>query len=187
MLQTQTDPRTLIAEMVRKELKAVKPLDIFVVTGVDTVAHTLNIKRMNVNESYSSVAIVGLGLGNGRGQLKLPLVGDVVVAGFLANSETPVVLGTVFDVFSTVKDAKLDIRLNEYFVNNRTNGAYIHIDDANNIMLKTPTGGKLALLANGGLKLFNKDNYGIEVKADGDIIIRAKVHVDTTTTPGTFP
>jgi len=185
MLESISDFKKIIKDMVENAIVAQKMIDYFVVTGVNS-NQTLNIKRLNTNEPYDEVEMLGVGLGNGKGQVKLPDVDDIVVCAFIADSQIPVVLGTHYDVFSTKKDARMDVRSNEYFVNNKINGSYIHIDEDDNIIFKTPEGAKLRLAADGSLKLFNKTNHGIEIDASGNMIIRS-VSEDHLTSAGSWP
>jgi len=133
MVNMIKDLKKVVTEMIRNEINDLKGVDLYVVTGMGDVSLTVNIKRITQNESYDNVEMLGLGLGNGKGQIKMPNINDVVLVTFLPNSETPIILGTLFDTYSSFKDAKIDVLRNEYFVNNRTNGAYIHINEDNNI------------------------------------------------------
>ena len=171
--------------MIINQVSDLRGIDLFVVTGMGEVDLTVNIKRITQTESFDNVEIMGVGLGNGKGQIKMPNINDVVLVAFLPNSVTPVVLGTLFDTYSSVKDTKLDVRTNEYFVNNKANGGYIHIDDNNNIKLISYNGAKVRLNNDGSFKLFNKDNYGIECDDSGNITIRG-VAINHTQTPGDF-
>lgn len=59
-------------------------IDLFEVSSVSESKNTVNVKRLNGSVSYNNVATVAL-----------PSVGDVVVGGFLAGSDTLVILGSL--------------------------------------------------------------------------------------------
>ena len=183
MLEALKSLKASIKDIMREEIIKLKSMDLFVVTGVNEESLTVNIKRFNVNESYDDVELLGLGLGHGKGQIKLPEVNDVVLVTFVANSQKPIILGTLFDVYSSVKDTKIDVKLEEYFVNNKLNGSYLFIDENNNIIFKTPNGAKIRLNEDGSFKLYNKDNYGIDIDSSGNLVLRG-VSIEHTQTPG---
>ena len=185
MPETLKNMKQILNDMIDERISNLKGLDIYVVTGVNEDDLTLNIKRMNMNMSVDRVEMIGTGLGHGKGIIKLPSENDVVMVAFVQDSEKPYVLGTIFHVFSSVKDSKIDVKKNELFLNAQLNGSYVHIDADNNILFKTPNGAKLKLLESGGFKLFNSGNYGIEVDASGNMTLRAVIQ-NSTTSAGTW-
>jgi len=180
MLQPITDLKDTIIDLIVNQTQSVKGNNLYVVTGVNSDL-TINIKELNLIKSYNNVQMLGQGFGNFKGQIKLPAVNDIVLVSFITESETPIIMGTLFDIYSTTKDGRFSIKSNEYFVNGQTNGAFILIDEDNNIILRTPNGSKIKLNEDGSFKLFNKDNYGIEVSSTGVMTLRRTSQVETTT------
>lgn len=123
--------------LIDEQINRKKGLDFFVVTGVNTSEHRVNIKKLNDDLSYDDAQYIGLNLGNAKGQIKLPDVNDVVVVGFIAGSEIPIVLGTVYDDFSQEKDNKIPLSQDEYLITNQENGAYVYIKQNNDVVIKT--------------------------------------------------
>ena len=185
MINQLKDFKKVITELVDNRIAEQRGIDLYTVTGMGEVPLTVNIKRITQVESHDNVEIMGIGLGNGKGQIKLPNVNDVVLVMFIQNSETPIIIGTLFDIYSAEQDSKLDVLLNEYFVNNKENGGYIHIDNEDNVKIISHNGAKYRLNKDGSFKLFNKDNYGIECDASGNIILRGTT-INHTQTPGDF-
>lgn len=164
------DLKKVLNEIIDDKLESMKGLDFYVVTGVNDDL-TCNIKKLNVNQQYDNVKIVGTGLGNLKGQIKLPDVNDIVIVSFIQNSEQPVILGSVFDTLTNTPDTKLTISSSEYFVNNKANGSFLLIDDENTITLRTPNGAKLRLKDDGEFKLFDGNDYGVQSDGSGNITI----------------
>ncbi len=77
-------------------------LDLFVVQDVDKSSRTLFIKRINSPVSYKDVMVVGFG------SFRMPRINDVVICGFLMNSEQPICFGKVRDIFSNDKEKELE-------------------------------------------------------------------------------
>lgn len=171
----------IIKNLIDDRLKDFKGLDIFIITGVDYSNHTFTINKLNYPDSYGDVSILGLNLGHGRCQMRLPSVNDLVLVAFINNSENPVILGTLYDNLSTIKDKKIQLKDKEYFVNAQPNGAFLFFKEDNTIILRTPNGGKLKILDDGSFKLFNNNNYGIECDKDGNLILRGMTIVHTQT------
>lgn len=177
--------KKIIENMIEQHTSFLNFTDIFLVTGVNLDSQTFSIKRMNVDESFDDVEIVGLGLGNGRCQMRLPSVNDIVLVTFIANSKTPIILGTLYDNVSNEKDQKIQLKDGEYYVNSQVNGSFLFFKQDNEIILRTPNGGKIKLKEDGSFKLFDKNNYGIESNGSGGITIRGS-SINHTTNPGTW-
>ena len=184
MLNELKSIKELVQALVSDEILKIKGIDIYQVTGINNDL-TCNIKQLNSNLSYDNVESVGLGLGHGKGQIKLPDTNDIILVGFIANSEIPIILGSMFNNYMAYPDTKIDVKADEYFINNKLNGAYIYINEDNDIILKTPNGAKIKINEDGSFKLFNKDNYGIEVDSSGNMTLRG-VAINHTQTPGTW-
>ena len=95
-------------------------------------------------------------------------------------------MGSVFDVYSNTKDSRVDVRENEYFVNNRINGSYIHINNVDDVTIKTPNGAKIKIGGDGSFKFFNGGNFGIECDASGNFIFRG-VTINSYNVAGSWP
>ena len=161
----------VLKDMIKEQINETKGIDIFQITGVNS-NQTYSVKRMNINESFNNVESLGVGLGNGKGQIKLYNENDLVLCTFIQNSQTPYILGSVYDIFSPTQDTRMSIKQNEYFVNNKANGSFIFIDENDNIKIRTPNGAKLKLNADGSFKLFSQNNLGVEIDSSGNLTLR---------------
>lgn len=184
MLKELKNVKTLINDLVEQAVSKSKGTDIYQVTGVNDDL-TCNIKQLNSNLAYINVEMIGLGLGHGKGQIKMPETNDIVLVGFIMNSETPIILGTMFNGQMSYPDVKPGIKANEYFINNRLNGAYIYINEDDGIILRTPNGSRLRLDDNGNFKILNKDGYGISVDSSGNMLLSG-ITIKHTQTPLTW-
>ena len=171
MLKQLKSMKQAIKSLIQEELINFKGLDIFQVTGVNTLeteenkkSFTVNIKKLNDNLSYDHVQLMSLGLGNAKGVMQLPKVNDIVVVAFIANSENPIVLGSLFNIYMTNSDYKMDVREDEFFVNRSANGSYLFLKNDKSV------------------RLLNDDGYGFEVDSNGNVTIRG-VTINHTQTP----
>jgi len=171
MLNVTKDFTGFLKETIREEISKIRFIDIFQITSVDS-EQKYSIKRLNTSESYNNVESVGIGLGNGKGLIKLYNENDLVIVCFIMNSNQPYIIGSIYDIFSNEKDTRMSINENEFFVNNKPDGSYIFIDENDNVKIKTPSGAKMKLNADGTFKLFSSDNLGIEIDSSGQLILR---------------
>lgn len=177
--------RKVINELIDDRIANIKSLDLFVVKAVNEETFTCDIERLNITGSYTNVFISSIGLGNVKGLMMLPSINDIVIAGFIQDSEQPVILGTLFDTFTNTPDNIPQIKQDEMLLIPKPNGSYIFIRDDNSIILKTET--SKAKFNSDGFKIFNKDNYGIECDSEGEVTIRdSSGTITTTSTPGDF-
>jgi hypothetical protein len=173
----------LIKRAMKEVSKKISSLDIYQVTVVNVETQTYTIKQLNFNKTFENVEVIGLGLGHGKGQLMLLDVNDLVLVGFLMDSLTPYILGNVFNNFMAEPDYKISIQPGEYFITNKTNGAYILIDKDNQVKIKTSTGNGIKLYGDGSFKLLNHDGYGIECDKNGTLTLRG-LSINHTQTSG---
>jgi len=129
------DLKTVIKELIKNTISDKLGLDMYVITGVDEIKQTYSIKLLNVTKQYDDVKFIG-NVGNLTGIIKLFNINDIVIAGFINNSENPVILGNMYDDITDSKDLRVPVKQNEVFLNNKANGAYIYIDSTNNITIK---------------------------------------------------
>ena len=170
--------KQVLHERIQEEIEdTVKGIDLFSVTEVDTETLTCTVKRLNMNQRYENVQIASLGIGNLKGSFMLPAVDDIVLVTFIQNSETPVIIGSIFDKYTNEPDNLPDVREDEYLISNQPNGAYIQLRDDNTITVKSVEGAKVRLKQSGGFKLFDKNNYGIESDGEGNISIFGDVTI----------
>lgn len=148
--------------------KKISSIDIYVVTGVNESQQTYTIKQMNFNRVYTDVEIVGIGLGHGKGILKLLNENDLVLVGFLAGSQTPYILGSIFNTFMSEPDGKYPITKNELFITNRINGASIFIDSNDSILLSN-NNGFISLNSSGSITM-NSFTFPITDGAAGQVL-----------------
>jgi len=179
MLENIKDLKEVLRNMINEEIGNLKGLDIYVVTGVNSDL-TFNIKQLSRNKSYDNVEIVSQGLGNGSGFIFYPTVNSVVLVGFITNSERPIILGNMFDIYSNTKDSKMTIKQNEVLLMNKTNGAYIFINENNTIKIKEPNG-EYVLIDSNGLTSSNYNSSDGTAGATADVTVRDAAGTGTTT------
>jgi len=180
---------TVILETIRNEMNKLKMLDIYEVTAVNESDFTVNIKHPNFKKYvYNNVKISGTGLGNFKGLMKLPSTGDLVLVGFISGtSNEPIIINTIFSESVLSSQAKPLVKDNQLLITNQEKGAYINLDENNNIIVRSvdSIGEKQSLLKlsnDGSLSILNKGGYGFECDKDGNITIRG-VTVNYTQTP----
>lgn len=176
MLKPINNLKEVIEQIVERKLSQIKSLNLYTVTGVNNNL-TVNIKELNLSKSYDNVEVLGQGLGNSKGMISLPSVGDIVVVGFISNSEFPLILGSVFDSFTSTPDNKPAINDDEVFINGKTNGSFIYIDDEGNIRMRTVSNTELKIENNGDLLYYNGTSW---VQLTGGGASGEIVHNDTS-------
>lgn len=159
----------VLKEFIGRELEKLKTIDLFVVKEVNEDNLTCTLERLNVGTLYENVELSGIGLGNGCGLFKVPSEGEIVVGGYIQNSENLVILTSIFDTITNNPDNKPDVKRKELFLSNQINGATILLRNDNTIVIRAANGAKAKLESNGQFKLFNSSNYGIQ--SDGNDII----------------
>lgn len=179
MLNNIKGLKDVLKDLINVEIQKYKGFDLFVITGVNEDL-TFNIKKLNLNKQYDNVEMISQGLGNGCGFIFIPPINTVVLVGFLGDSETPIILGTLFDVFSNIKDAKLPIKQGEIILVNKTNGAYIFINENNEIKIKEPNGEYLQLDSN-GLKTSNYNSSDGSQGITQNLTVRNSAGTGTST------
>lgn len=185
---------TKIVDLIKRELEKMKPVRLYVVTGVNKEAYTVQIKDARRAIQYDNVRIAGTGLGHMKGLMKLPAVGDWVVVAFLGvDSLQPIVIGSLYDDFSQNKDTIPKVEEDELVLIHKTAGSFLTMKPDGTIIARTvgadgdPDGGsRFKIAPDGSFKLFNKGNYGVEVDSSGNMTLRA-VTINATQTGGTWP
>jgi len=185
---------TQLRELIDKEISKLRAITIWKVTDIQPATYSCNIRDLNWKQiEYKNVPMMGFGLGNFKGLIKLPEVDDLVVVMFLGGSDpVPIIIGSVFDVFTANPDNIPIIAQNEVLLANKSLGSIIFISSSNEITLKVSDatgnidgGARIKLSPDGSFKVFTKDNYGIEVDASGNMELRG-VTINHTQNPGTF-
>lgn len=148
------------------------------------------IKHLNFKYTLDNVPIAGVGLGNNKGILKYPSIGDFVLVAF--QDKNPFIIGTIPDYFSQKPDNIPLIREDELIIVPKEKGSIVLFQQNNDLIIRiadengdVSRGSRVKLSHDGSLKLFNKDNYGIEVDASGNMTLRG-VTINSTQTPGVF-
>lgn len=180
-------------ELIQEELSKYNSIQPYVVTDVNEENYSVNVRHPVRTAEYSEVPVLGLGLGHLKGVMKLPKENDWVLVAFLANSpERPVVLGTLFDVFSQSPDTIPSVANDQLVLVSKEAGSFISLNPDNSILLNSVSsngnpalGAKIKLYPDGSFKVFNRDGYGIECDASGNVTIRG-VNITMTQTPGTL-
>jgi len=137
--------------------------------------------RIENSEQINRIKLTGIAVGNGRGVISLPRAGDVIVVMSLFGEYFYVT--SVYDEYSQSADNQIPVNENELMIVNKSWGSFVKMDASDNIILNTFDGAKIRVNKDGSFKMYNKDNYGIESNANGDITIRGKT-VNHTQTPG---
>jgi hypothetical protein len=178
---------TIISSLIDDKIEKTSGLQYYLVTDVNPSKFTVSIKHPNFKKSaFNDVPISSIALGHNKGIMSLPAPGDLVLVGFLGKGVTqPIVLGNVFNTNGQYPQIIPQIKQNEMLLAAQSGGAFIVIRQDNSIILKAKTGAKIKINLDGSFKLFNKNNYGIECDASGNITIRG-TSINHTQTPGSF-
>jgi len=191
----------VLQTMMQNELYAIRNIEIMVVDSLpaeDKVTGLIskclvNIRHPIMKVRYENVPVVGTGLGNLKGVIAHPEVGDLVLVGWLDTTSTPIVFGSIMDNFSQKPDSAPLIKRQELFLTNKQAGGIIYMMQDNSIVARAAdaagnlaNGARLMIKPDGSFKLFNKDNFGIEVDSGGNMTLRG-VTINHVQTPGSFP
>lgn len=166
-------PKEIIENYFENKISALKTSIICKVVDINKDNMTISIKPLNENIQYNDVEIGGIGLSNGSGIIKLPNLNDFVLCTFQKSSKIPIMVCSLYDVYTNIPDNKIKIDTNELFINSKNNGSYIFIKKDNTINIKTNSGIGLTLLSNGQIKLenytfpLNDGTAGQVLKTDG--------------------
>ncbi len=186
----------LIKELIESEIKKNNlGVSIWQVTDIKSreqdgyiTSYKCNIKHPNFKYTLDDVSMIGIGLGHMKGIMKYPNVGDFVLVAFMG--EQPFILGTVFDFFSEPKDSIPLVKLDELLIIQKERGSLILMKDNNDVVVRASdengnfdNGARLRINHDGSFKLFNKENYGIEVDKDGNMLLRGQT-INATQQPG---
>ena len=135
------------------------------------------------NREISSTKYSGHRIGNGRGIIVFPKPGDVILALNILGEYF--YLTSVYDEYTSTPDNQVLSDKNSMFIINNDFGSYICLQESNDIILKTKDGAKVRLYNDGGFKVFNKSNHGLEMDSTGNLTTRA-LSTSSTTSPGVW-
>jgi hypothetical protein len=183
-----------LRELIQDELRKQKSLQLFVVTGVNKDRYTAQIKSMARTVQYDDVPIMTMCAGNYRGVMCLPHVGDFVLVLFVGGTSVrPIILGNVFDQVSQTQDNVPLLEEHQFLLAPQEAGPFLTFLPDGAITMRTVgaggdpnLGSRFSLKPDGSFKLFNKDNYGVEVDAAGNMTLRG-VTINATQSPGAWP
>mgnify|MGYP001131169653 CR=1 FL=1 len=143
----QNNIREAVSSIADDRIRKSNPMDLFVVKQVNTyetadrTEYTCDVIQLNGIQTYENVPVMSIALGNGRGFMCLPLEGDIVVVSFMNMTNSPVIVGSMFNQFSGDKsDNVLDLKKNEFVLINKINGAYIFANENDGIIIKNSLG-----------------------------------------------
>jgi len=95
--------------------------------------YTANIKHLNTKTQYDNVPIMTIGAGNLKGILTVPSPGDFAFVAFI--DKDPVILGTLFDVYTQAQDNIPAIKPGEMIIVAKEAGSYIYFDEDGKITI----------------------------------------------------
>ena len=133
--------------------------DLYIVTKVNTYENkteeikelTCDVQQMDNFQRFTNVQWISQGLGNGKGFIMPPKIGDVVLIIFYGQTNAPLIIGNVFNIFMKysgfkqdsenvgVNDNILDVKEDEWIMINKLNGAYIYCNSDGEILIKNTT------------------------------------------------
>ena len=182
-----------LRSLIREEIFKLQRIQAFVVTGVNALTYSVQIKSSIKAVQFDNVPILGLGLGNLKGIMKLPSVGDWVLIAFIGNDALrPVVIGTLFDQFTQGPDNIPQTQEDQLVIIGKEAGSFITLNPDNTVIVRSVdasgnvgNGARFKLNPDGSFKLFNRGNYGIECDAFGAITIHG-ITINNTQTAGTW-
>lgn len=187
-----------IRDTIKQETTRNMFTDLYVVTNVNTYIEsqeddnlkelTCEIKQMNGIQKFTNVQWVSQGLGNGKGLIIPPRKDDVVLVIFYGQTNTPLIIGSVFNTFMqgnrlerdegtgelVIKDTGrnddiLDVGKEEWILINKLNGSYIFTNSDGEILIKNTSTEEYDIegdLYTQSFMLFKKDG-NIEVQCKG--------------------
>lgn len=187
----------VLKEFVKSEIDTKNiGVSIWVVTDIKSRAsdgyisdYRCNIKHINFKYTRDDVPMVGCGLGHMKGVIKYPNVGDFVIVAFFDTQ--PMVLGTVYDYFSTNKDAVPLIKLDELAIVQKEMGSIILMKDNNDVIIRASdengefdNGAKIKISADGNFTLLNNEDYGIKsigntIHVYGNVVVHGSIDAKT--------
>jgi hypothetical protein len=189
----QINLKDAIQKVANTELNRNQFTDLYVVNKLYTyleksedIELTCDIVQLDGIQRFNNVKWVSQGLGNGKGLIIPPSVGDVVLVIFYGQTNTPLIIGNVFNTFmrgnqfvksggqlikgsSGVNDDILDVGENEWILINKLNGAYIFCNSEGEIKIYRKTD-KYTI----GLNPTEYEESFMIFKQDGNINIQCK-------------
>jgi hypothetical protein len=161
--------KTVINNFVEDKLKELLKLELYVVISSNN-DYTVNIKDVTSKQQFENVKVLGAGLGHGKGLLNRYSKNDIVLVGFLGGEfSQPIVLGSLFDVFSPKKDSVPLIKEGELLLLPKINGAYIYIKTDNSIVVKN-SNGEFSLGVDGRLTINNAYSFPLVDGNNGQVL-----------------
>lgn len=142
------------------------------------------------DEELFDVKLLSHGLGHARGIIAYPKPKDFgVIINILGEQ---FYIGSTHDDFTKFPDTQIPLSKDSMFLINNSFGSYICLHENNDIILKSKNGSKIKLGNDGSLKLFNKDNFGLDIDKDGNVLLRganasgSSSSAYETSSPGTW-
>jgi len=182
-----------LRDLIDDQLRRIKHTQVFVVTGINESDYTCNIKHPTRALQFDRVPLISPTLGHNKGIMCLPSVGDWVLITWLGGvQERPFILGCIFDDFTQGQDNIPQIKEGQMLLCPQEAGSFISINPDHSVVIKTvddnnnpANGAKIKLYPDGSFKMFNKENFGIEIDKDGNMTLRGTT-INATQNPGTL-
>lgn len=174
----------VLKKIITSEINKKQGIAVYQVTGIAEelidgggriLQYKVNIKHPNLKLQYDNVPIVGLGLGHFKGLYKFPNAGDFVLVAFLAET-TPIIIGTLHDIFSEIVDEIPLIKLKELFLTNQERGAIFYMNEDNEIIVttgnsNTETFPKIKFKKDKNIEITTDGTSKVTIKPTGEILI----------------
>ena len=186
----------IINQFVKQKMREIMSIDIGYVEsvnndGTESTDYMITVKVPDKNISLTNVPILTNYVDDDAGHMVVPKIGQLCIVGFLGGqTEDVVCLGFIRRTYSAeiVDKVTGKISLSAVKESMQTGVADVNYKIrtvGRDIIFECKDGSKIRINADGSFKLFNKDNYGIEVDASGNMILRG-VTIQHTQTPGTW-
>jgi len=161
--------KTALNGLIDKKLRDLLAIQLYVVSKSNS-DYTVDIKDMTSKQQYSSVQTIGLGLGNGTGIMRRLVQNDIVLVAFIGNEfSQPIILGSLFDIYSPAKDGVPPINEGDLLLMPKINGNYVYLKNDGSIVLKN-SNGEFSLGTDGKLTINNAYSFPLVDGSSGQIL-----------------
>ena len=186
----------IINQFVKQKMSEMIAIDIGYVesvntNGIESTDYMITVNVPDKNLSLENVPVLTNYVDDDAGHMVVPKIGQLCIVGFLSGqTEDVVCLGFIRRTYSAEIVDKVTGKISLSAVKEAMQTG---VADTNykirtvgrDIIFECKDGSKIRLNDDGSFKLFNKDNYGIEVDASGNMTLRG-VSINATQSPGSW-